>query len=141
VLLGVLLLLSLGSRVWERVQEDQAREPLQAAAKASYAEGSPIGLLSPSRAARWTQDSPGPSEEAARAVARPGNVYLAPAFYYSFARHGESPTLAPVAGSRCYYFPVQRGAEFDPARVSAVVRICYTDESLTPYEWASTAVG
>jgi hypothetical protein len=132
VVVGLIVLLAAGLQVRDRVERDEARQPLEAAERAAVGAGKPIEVLSASQTTRWMREGPGPAEDEVAGRSGPGNVYLEPAFYYLFGHHGGPAADAPPTGSRCYFFPVQRGVRFDAARVSAVMRLCYLDGEAAP---------
>jgi hypothetical protein len=120
----VIVVIALASWVYGRIEDSRLREPLEAVERAALDAGKPIAVLSPSTAEQWTDDE-GPTEQRVQALVKAGNAYLEPLYYSYSSRHGGSGASAAAPGSRCYYFAAQRGSEFDAARVSALVQLCY----------------
>jgi hypothetical protein len=140
VALGLLLVLVTGLWVRHRIDESRLRQPLEVVQQASVGAHRPIRVISPGTADRWDSGGASPSEDHVRALARPGNAFLEPAFYYYRGRHGGDPVDGIGPDTRCYYFPVQQGAEFDPTGVSRIVRLCYLDGTRGPYGVSVTAI-
>lgn len=114
------------------------REPLRAAQIAAAASGRSIVTVPSSLAARW-EDSNGPRRSVAQRYVGAGNGLLQPAFYALFTRHG-SDAPHTRSGWTCLYLAAQpRRADFDAARVTSLLQVCYLGRSQTPISIASTA--
>jgi hypothetical protein len=138
VVLLVIVALVLGRSVWHRVEQDRLRQPLEVVQSAAQQTHRPVAVLSAATARRWT-DGDGPSQQEVAALARAGNPYLEPAYYYYSSRHGPGAWV-PGADATCYYFAAQHGAEFDAGRVSALVQLCYVGKGRSAYGSGWTAV-
>lgn len=130
------MVLLIGGRwVYERVDENLQRRPLEAVERAAIAADKPIAVISPSLVEKWDAGSKAPTEATVRDLVGAGNVYLEPIFYFL---RGRGDSFDP--GDRCYFFPVQRGQTFDAEKVSAVTRVCYSDGFRTPQSGSTIAV-
>jgi len=124
LLVVVIVVIALASWIFGRIEDGRLREPLEAVERAAVDAGKPIAVLSPSTAERWTDDE-GPAEQRVQELVEPGNAYLEPLYFWYSGRHGGPGGSSAAPGSRCYYFAAQRGSEFDAARVSGLVQLCY----------------
>ena len=139
ILLGLLVALFVARWVHGQIAHDLRREPLEVAGRAAVQAHKPIRVLSPSIAERWEADGARVPEQKVRELVGPGNAYLEPIFYWLGSRHGGFMEPIPEGG-HCYYFPVQRGADFDADRVRAITSYCYLDGEPGLYGSGMTSV-